>query len=170
MRVGSRWKLLFACMFFAIVQPAPSAIALDRVEIGSLRIVSPDGQETVISEDELLGLPQSQITTSTAWTEGTHLFEGISLGKILESAGINPRDHPDATIRAIAINDYEVDFPLADIARYDVLIAAFMDGERLSVSDKGPYWVVYPRDDFYELRDSRFDHRWAWQLQELQIR
>ncbi len=44
-----------------------------------------------------------------------------------------------------------------------------MDGKRLTVRDKGPYWLVYPRDEFTELKDARFDHRWAWQLKEISI-
>lgn len=162
--MGSGWRLLFAGLFLIMAQ------TVNACAIGSLRILSADGRETVLTEDRLLALPRSRITTSTVWTEGPHLFEGVSLGKILEAAGIDPGDHPDSVVTAIALNDYEVEFPLADVTRYDVLIAAYMDGERLHVSDKGPYWVVYPRDDFQELRDSRFDHRWAWQLKELRIR
>lgn len=162
--MGSGWRLLFAGLFLIMAQ------TLDAGAIGSLRILSADGQETVLTEDRLLALPRSRIITRTAWTEGPHQFEGVSLRKILETAGIDPDDHPDSMVRAIALNDYEVEFPLADVTRYDVLVAAYMDGERLHVSDKGPYWVVYPRDDFQELQDSRFDHRWAWQLKELRIR
>lgn len=162
--MGLGWRLLVTGMFLIISQ------TVNASSVGGLRIVSPDGRETLLSEDKLLSLPRSTITTRTAWTEGSHLFEGMSLGKILETAGIDYQQHPKALVTAIALNDYEVEFPVADVIRYDVLIAAFMDGERLSVRDKGPYWVIYPRDDFRELRDSRFDHRWAWQLKELQIR
>lgn len=164
MRMGLQWRLWLAGVIFAIVQP------LYASDISNLTVVSASGQKVILSEDELLSLPQKRITTSTAWTQGTHLFEGVALGTILRAAGIDPDVHKGATVRVIALNDYVVDFPLSDVRDYDVLIAIYMDGERLSVSDKGPYWVVYPRDDFSELRDSRYDHRWAWQLKELQIR
>jgi hypothetical protein len=45
-----------------------------------------------------------------------------------------------------------------------------MDGERLLPRDKGPIWIVYPRDDFPELTDIRYDYRWVWQLTRLEIR
>lgn len=164
MHMGLQWRLWLAGVIFAIVQP------LYASDISNLTVVSASGQKVILPEDELLSLPQKRITTSTAWTQGTHLFEGVALGAILRAAGIDPDAHKGATVRAIALNDYVVDFPLSDVRDYDVLIAIYMDGQRLSVSDKGPYWVVYPRDDFSELRDSRYDHRWAWQLKELQIR
>lgn len=162
--MGSGWRLLLAGVFLFTAQTLHAGV------VGSLKILSAEGHETILTEEQLLSLPASRIVTSTAWTEGPHLFEGISLGKVLEAAGIDVNAHPDAVIRAVALNDYEVEFPLEDIIRYNVLVAAYMDGDRLHVSDKGPYWVVYPRDDFKELRDSRFDHRWSWQLKEVQIR
>ncbi|MBN7759213.1 molybdopterin-dependent oxidoreductase [Nitratireductor aquimarinus] len=172
MHTGSRWLFWGFGIFFVIVQALSEPVVQPSHAggIGSLSVVSPDGQETIFSESEFLALPKSRTITRTAWTEDLHVFEGVALGKVLETAGIDPQDHQNATVRAIALNDYVVEFPLADATRYGVLIAAFMDGRRLSVSDKGPYWIVYPRDDFRELRDSRFDHRWAWQLRELQIR
>src|SRR5690606_5230568 len=99
MRMGSGWRLLFAGLFLIMAQ------TVNAGAIGSLRILSADGRETVLTEDRLLALPRSRITTSTVWTEGPHLFEGVSLEKILEAAGIDPGDHPDSVVTAIALND-----------------------------------------------------------------
>ena len=56
-----------------------------------------------------------------------------------------------------------------DFERFDVLVATHMDGERLQPSDKGPLWIVYPRDHHQELQDIRYDYRWVWQLIRLDV-
>lgn len=52
----------------------------------------------------------------------------------------------------------------------DVLLAQKINGKALTRCDKGPFWIVYPPDQHSELNDSRYDHRWAWQLKQLQIK
>lgn len=70
---------------------------------------------------------------------------------------------------AIALNDYAVDIPTADFYAYDVLVAYRMDGATLNRNDKGPLWIVYPRDDHAALQDIRYDYRWVWQLYRLDV-
>ena len=53
---------------------------------------------------------------------------------------------------------------------YDVLLAFRMDGQDLTPRDKGPLWVVYPRDAHRELVDAKFDARWAWQIKRLEVK
>ena len=36
--------------------------------------------------------------------------------------------------------------------------------------DKGPFWIVYPRDQHEVLQDIRYDYRWVWQLDSLQVK
>jgi hypothetical protein len=43
------------------------------------------------------------------------------------------------------------------------------DGQLLKVRDKGPLWIVYPRDEYSALRNNIHDSRWVWQLNRLQI-
>jgi hypothetical protein len=140
-------------------------------KIGDLRVTNHSGTSIILSEDELLQLPRSSIETQTAWTDGVHHFEGIALTDVLKKANIEAGSFTSETLlRLTAWNDYIVDIPLRDATDYKTLIAAFMDGKRLTIKDKGPYWLVYPRDDHSELQDSRFDHRWSWQLKELTIK
>jgi hypothetical protein len=51
-----------------------------------------------------------------------------------------------------------------------VLLAFKMDGRDLELRDKGPIWIVYPRDQYEELNNSMVDKNWVWQLSELEIR
>lgn len=105
------------------------------------------------------------VRTSTNWTEGVKVFEGVSARELLAFVGAQGE-----TASAVALNDYKVDIPIADFEQYDVLFALRMDGKDLLPSDKGPIWIVYPRDQKPGLRDLRYDSRWVWQLRTLTIR
>ncbi len=112
-------------------------------------------------------LPRVLITTHTPWTEGVQEFSGITLKTLLEAAGLDEKTIRQSKIKARALNDYEVEIPGQDAYDYNVLVADQMNGEVMPITDFGPFWIVYPRDDNTELQDSRFDQRWAWQLSEL---
>ncbi len=138
-------------------------------DIGSLTVRDQNGRSVVLSEKQILALPRHKIETSTAWTEGKHVFEGVALGNLLSVAGINYKNAQNKFLQLNALNDYLIDIPLEDVQKYNPLVAAFMDGQRLNVRDKGPYWLIYPRDEYEELQDSRYDHRWTWQLKEITL-
>ena len=38
-----------------------------------------------------------------------------------------------------------------------------------AAEELGPLRVIYPRDQFEELQDQRFDHRWVWMLREIVV-
>ncbi|MGH6762492.1 MAG: molybdopterin-dependent oxidoreductase [Phyllobacterium sp.] len=106
------------------------------------------------------------VTTSTAWTDGKHEFTGVLVREVLERVGADKK----TAARASALNDYSIEIPIADFQKYDVILAWRMDGKDLTARDKGPLWIVYPRDHFRELQDERNDQRWVWQLNRLNIK
>jgi len=115
--------------------------------------------------EALEALPQHEIRTSTPWTDGVSTFEGPLLCDLLAGLGAKGTE-----LRARALNDYVVDIPIADCQRYPVILALKRDGKSLSRRDMGPIWIVYPRDDFPELRLETINARWVWQLIELEVR
>ena len=111
---------------------------------------------------ENLGL--SQVRTTTDWTDGTQVFEGVLARKVMERIGA------EGTVAvATALNDFVSRVPLDELRRYDVLLAMRQNGTEMQVSDKGPIWIVYPRSDNPELQDPKFNDRWVWQLRELRV-
>ena len=54
-------------------------------------------------------------------------------------------------VHATALNDYAVTIPIDELRRYPVLLALKMNGQYLKIMDKGPIWIVYPRDQYREL-------------------
>jgi hypothetical protein len=112
---------------------------------------------------ESLGV--TQLTTSTAWTAGESVFEGVLVRDLLEALGARGTE-----VIATALNDYVASIPLRELYDYPVLLAFRMDGHDLEVRDKGPIWIVYPRDQYPELKISLVDRKWVWQLSSLEIR
>jgi hypothetical protein len=112
----------------------------------------------------LRALPSTVLETSTAVTDGVRRFDGFLMRDLLALVGAT-----GSTVRAIALNDYVIEFAADEFDRFDVLVAYEMDGEALLPSDKGPLWIVYPRDQHAELQDIRYDYRWVWQLMRLDV-
>jgi hypothetical protein len=108
-----------------------------------------------------------RFTTPTAWTDGLVTFEGILLSRLLEVLTV-PGDVTALTMTAL--NDYQVAIPVADVRTWPVIIALKRDGHYMSVRNKGPLWVVYPRHAFPELAQAKHNSKWIWQLKEIVIR
>ncbi|WP_211217867.1 molybdopterin-dependent oxidoreductase [Fodinicurvata sediminis] len=123
-----------------------------------------DGDRALFDREMLETLPSQTLETRTVVTDGVKTFDGVLMRDLLawvEAEG--------ETVTASALNDYVIEIPMEDFHDFDVVAATHMDGERLSPRDKGPLWIVYPRDDHEELQDIRYDYRWVWQLIQLEI-
>ncbi|WP_227384025.1 hypothetical protein [Microvirga rosea] len=110
---------------------------------------------------EALGV--TSFTTGSVWADHPQLFEGVPLKAVLERVGAN-----GTSMLASALNDYEIAIPFEDL-KFSPLLATKVDGRALTLRDKGPLWMVYPRDEYDELRDNRYESRWVWQLNRLRI-
>jgi len=143
--------------------PAPAGPVILTVA-GSIEVTNGDAG-AAFDRDMLYALGISELTTSTPWTDGARVFSGVLARAVLERVGAT-----GATVLASALNDYTVEIPMEDFETYDVLLATEMDGEEMLVSDKGPIWIVYPRDSDPALQDRRLHDRWVWQLKALQVR
>ena len=111
----------------------------------------------------LKDLPRTSFTTSTIWTDGKHSFTGVKLADLLDAV-----DAEGGTLRATALNDYEITMPVAE-ARDGALIAYAMDGEAMSVREKGPLWIVYPYDSDIAYQSETIYARSIWQLNRIRI-
>lgn len=112
----------------------------------------------------LIDIGIREIHTTTTWTEGVQVFEGTLLRDVLDRVGASGMQ-----IVATALNDFKSTLPMDEVERYDVLLALKANGTEMQVSDKGPIWIVYPRDAHPELQDEKFNDRWVWQLRELRV-
>jgi hypothetical protein len=110
-------------------------------------------------------LPQRSFTTSTPWYSEPRKFTGPLLRDVLAACGAQ-----GSSLRAIALNDYQVDLPFDDVQRFDVLLARLLDDRPMSVRDKGPLFIIYPFDARPALRSTTYYGRSAWQLKRIEVR
>lgn len=143
--------------------PSPEGPIL--LEVGGALSRTNSGDAAHFDMEMLKALPAVRLETATAVTDGVRRFEGFLMRDLLELVGAH-----GSTVTASALNDYAIDIAVSEFDRYDVLVAYEMDGEPLLPSDKGPLWIVYPRDQHAELQDIRYDYRWVWQLRWLDIK
>lgn len=125
---------------------------------GAIETTNADGMAQFDLE-MLEALDATVINTSTIWTDGTHSFQGVSLDVLIDRLGIT-----GDTLRATAINDYAVDIPTSDAVPGGPIIAYKLNGDTLSVRDKGPLWIVYPYDSDASYRSEVIYSRSIWQL------
>lgn len=142
------------------ILPLPALAASDPVILE----VSGQVQATrTFTLPQLKALGVEHLSTSTAWTNGISEFEGVLARRVLAEIGPISSSY----VTALALNDYRADIPLSDFQDYDVLFAWSMDDHILTRRDKGPLWIVYPRDSVPQLSEERYEHRWVWQLNRL---
>jgi hypothetical protein len=99
----------------------------------------------------------------TPWYDETHAFEGALLSDVVAAVGAEGHD-----LRVVAINGYEAVIPASDIAQFPIILATRIDGETLSVRDRGPVFIVYPFDLGPELRNESYFSRSVWQVVSMQ--
>jgi len=104
------------------------------------------------------------IKTATPWYDGEMVFSGVPFSTLLEFVGAE-----GDTITAVALNDYEVSIPVSDAAETGVILASRLNGEEMTVRNKGPLFVIYPYDDMQELDNQTYYSRSAWQVIRLEI-
>ena len=123
-----------------------------------------EGQTQTFDRNALEALGTSTIETTTIWTKGTQVFEGVSLARLAQEIGAQ-----DGTLLATAINDYTVEIPLSDAVENGPILAMTMNGAEMSVRDKGPLWVVYPYDADAAFRTEVIYSRCIWQLDRIEV-
>lgn len=131
---------------------------------GRALVLRDGARELVLPLAELEAMPQHRLVTHTLYDDGPQVFEGPLMRDILARAQID-----GDMVVAIALNDYIADIPMRDFTDWDVIAALRQNGDRLSVRDRGPVWIVYPRDDDPRLRNGNYEYRWVWQLRELNV-
>lgn len=152
------WLFATAARPWASTLPAPA----DGLEI----VYEHKGHQhhEVLSPQDLLQLTPQKIRTHTVVTDGSIVFEGVWMRDVLAQVPVR-----GDKVVATALNDYRIHIPTQDFEDFDVLLAWVADGRLLEAHNKGPFWIIYPRDDHEELQDIRYDTRWVWQLLQLQV-
>lgn len=121
---------------------AAMALMATSAHADSLTVLDNNGDELAVFDRAALeSMQMDTIETSTPWTEGVNRYEGVSLQRLLDAAGAKGDAYT-----AIALNDYAVSIPSKIIADHEPVVAIRVDGELLTLDNKGPYWVMFDFD------------------------
>ena len=123
-----------------------------------------DGRAALLSIEDLDALDQIAFTTSTIWTDGSHEFSGVPVLALLKHL-----DARGTTLRMSALNDYAVEMPVSELESDAPILATRIDGQTMSVREKGPFWIMYPFDRHQEYQTELNFARSVWQLKKLEL-
>lgn len=137
--------------------PAPRGEVLLTLS-GAVQNETADGVVT-LDLDMLKAMGTAEFTTSTIWLEEEATFTGVALRDLLNYAGAT-----GSTVTAIALNDYEIEIPVAEIEDDTPIVAYWLNGEEMPSRGKGPLWIVYPYDQNTAYQSEVVYSRSIWQL------
>ena len=151
---------LMAVLFAVLPVFQMTATAQDAL---SLEVSAPEFVQQ-LSLSDLDALDQENFTTSTLWTDGDMVFSGVPLKTILAHF-----DLAGETLEMVALNDYAVTMPIADLEDNAPIVATRINGAPMAVRDKGPFWVVFPYDAEAKYQTEITYSRSIWQLSKLRV-
>jgi hypothetical protein len=161
--------LMLAAILSAVTAHAPLALALEAPKERPILTISGKIGETNAGTTArfdmkmLEALPQQTFTTRTPWYDKPVKFSGPLLADVMAAVKASGN-----TINAVAINDYKISIPAADL-KLGPIVAILLDGKPMPVREKGPMFVVYPFDQSADLRRSTYYERSIWQLKALEV-
>jgi hypothetical protein len=162
-------RILGTCLLSSSVNLAwgaglPPPVGRVILSIGGNISETNAGDRAEFDRSMLEALGMHGLTTSTPWTRGPQHFEGVLMSDLLRRVGASGK-----SVLAAALNDYMVEIPMEHFERYPVLLALKHNGEFMRIREKGPLWLIYPRDDYQELGARSMNRFWIWQLEQLTV-
>ncbi|MGF1696252.1 hypothetical protein L4C54_11325 [Vibrio lamellibrachiae] len=109
-------------------------------------------------------LDTSIIKTKNHVVKEVAIYKGPTLYDVLELAGSKGDE-----VKVIAWDDYVVTIPISTIKKYGVLLATHEDGKRMTLDDKGPFFVVFPFTEYSEIRNDLYYNLSVWQVKALVV-
>lgn len=104
------------------------------------------------------------LTTHTPWTQGPQHFSGVPLRDLLAALGAR-----GSVLHVVALNDYAMTMPAAEVTEADGFLATRRDGAPLPVRERGPFWLVFPWSARPELDTALVRQRSVWQVHRIEV-
>lgn len=134
-----------------------------RANDSSFYLKRTDGEQLIITTQALETMPIKIISTSTNFTDKSD-FSGITFRDLLNKYKIS-----GDTIRVFAWDDYSYSIPIKELLKYNVILAFKKNDQYISISDLGPYAIIYPRDSTPELKNLDVNARTVWQIKGMEV-
>jgi len=149
-----------ACAGLAVAQPAGEA----NEWILTIDGKTANGKTFRFTRDDIVKLGAKRISTHTPWHDGVVDFDGVPARDLMALVGARGEK---AAI--FALDDYQVDVPLADFTQYAAIFAYAKNGKPMTVEEKGPLFLVYPYDSNPQLATETYYARSIWQIARITI-
>ena len=163
----SRRQCILGAVTSLLASPASALEAPKRKVVlsvsGKIRSTNVDNRAD-FDMDMIAALPQRTFSTSNPWYKETKKFTGPLLRDVLTAAGAQ-----GTLLKAVALNNFKVEIPVADTREFPMILARLMDDQPMPIRDKGPLFIVYPFDSDRQLHSARYYTRSAWQLRSLEV-
>ena len=152
-------RLLTIYLLLGLTFLSGSAAAKDCVR-GKFLTLQRGPQSWHITEKQVHRLAQTKMVTSTYWAKsGT--YAGPLLADVIELAGIQGKPKQ---LKVYTWDNFRSSLPYKDLEDYGVILATSLNGKKLEISDWGPLYIVYPYDEFAQLKTPAGLMKMAWQV------
>ncbi|MBJ7537746.1 molybdopterin-dependent oxidoreductase [Marinomonas transparens] len=159
--------VLFAVFAFSGAQAKDLSKPSGRVILtvtGNITHTNTNNGTAEFDRDMLLALGVLSKKTTTPWSEGVDEYQGPLLRSVMEVVGSKSK-----TLSVKALNDYAALMPVQDAYDYPVILAMDMNGEPMSVRNKGPLFILYPFSDMPSLNNEVIHNRSVWQIKSINV-
>lgn len=134
----------------------------------SSQLIVKDGNELFVTLPHKVienKLEETTFSTQLPWIEGEAEFSGFTVSSLLSHLAID-----DAfSVSFIALNDYAASVRVSDVHKYQPIVAYKVDDKKMTVRNKGPYWLVYNLSKYPEIDNAAYHSQMVWQIDEILI-
>ena len=117
------------------------------------------GQAFTFDAAALQKLPKTRIRPTLEYDGKVHTLSGPALLDVLSAAGV--KADPGLRLGMRALDGYNVEISVADVAAYRMILATHMDGKPMGLGGLGPQWAVYDADRLAAFKDKPLKERFG---------
>ena len=117
------------------------------------------GRAFTFDATALQALPKTRIRPTLEYDGKEHTLSGPALLDVLSAAGV--KADPGLRLGMRALDGYNVEISVADVAAYRMILATHMDGKPMGLGGLGPQWAVYDADRLAAFKDKPLKERFG---------
>jgi hypothetical protein len=141
-----------------VSEPKGGVVLTMSGEIGTRN----QGKKLALDISSLERMRMVRMETTEPFLKRKVTFEGVLLSDLLAVAGVTDSV---SKVNMTALDDYKVDFTVADVRSSQMLLATKADGKRMPVDKAGPIRIVFP--DSSSL--GRNPDLWIWSVSTMRL-
>lgn len=109
-------------------------------------------------------LPSGKIVTSNHVLDKPATYTGPVLSTLLKQLGAKGN-----SVLVTALDDYTAELSMTDIEKYGVILATHENGKVMTIDTRGPFFVVFPFDQYKKLKQDLYYNMSVWQINAIEV-